>query len=110
MTPDKSHADEMLSAAEKAASEKYDCACSGSLCTDERRYCEGDRRPFRRYLHSICQAEVGGRHWGNLSAILTRWTLVCNDEGKLVNPENYELVYTVALTEHENLENIYDML
>ncbi len=57
--PEKSHADEMLAAAEKAASEKSDCACSG---TYEGTLCEGDQpRP------SFPAGRGWRRDWRNLS-------------------------------------------
>ena len=76
--PDKSHADEMLSAAERAASEKMTVLVVEPMKEPYVKEINSD-------LHSL-QAEVGG-DIGTTYPYSDPVALVCNDEGKLIGLE-----------------------
>lgn len=98
--PEKSHADEMLSAAERAERE-YAAAAAAYVQTPADIAEQTQAVP--RDTFSIYQLKPGDAtrdyRFEPLDAI--------RNNGLSVKPENYELVYTAPLTEQDSLESIY---
>ena len=98
--PEKSHADEMLSAAERAERE-YAAAAAAYVQTPADIAEQAQAVP--RDTFSIYQLKPGDAtrdyRFEPLDAI--------RNNGLSVKPENYELVYTAPLTEQDSLESIY---
>ena len=98
--PEKSHADEMLAAAEKAERE-YAAAAAAYVQTPADIAEQAQAVP--RDTFSIYQLKSGNEtldyRFEPLDAI--------RNNGLSVKPENYELVYTAPLTEQDSLESIY---